>query len=46
VRDWRIWAMGSAAAAIFVVNGGVTAFGSIIIKASTRFLVVVNSCGH
>ena len=30
--DWKIWLMGAMGAAIYVCNGGVTAFGSLIIK--------------
>ena len=32
VRDVKIWIMGAMGAAIYVCNGGVTAFGSLIIK--------------
>ncbi|KZT50799.1 MFS general substrate transporter [Calocera cornea HHB12733] len=30
--DWKVWLMGAMGAAIYVCNGGVTAFGSLIIK--------------
>ena len=34
LRDVKIWLMGAMGAAIYVCNGGVTAFGSLIIKVS------------
>lgn len=32
LRDTKVWLMGAMGAAIYVCNGGVTAFGSLIIK--------------
>ena len=32
LKDVKIWLMGAMGAAIYVCNGGVTAFGSLIIK--------------
>ncbi len=32
LRDFKIWLMAAMGAAIYVCNGGVTAFGSLIIK--------------
>ena len=32
LMDWKVWLMGAMGAAIYVCNGGVTAFGSLIIK--------------
>jgi hypothetical protein len=34
IRDAKVWIMGAMGAAIYVCNGGVTAFGSLIIKVS------------
>ena len=31
-KDVKVWLMGAMGAAIYVCNGGVTAFGSLIIK--------------
>lgn len=35
LQDAKIWLMGAMGAAIYVCNGGVTAFGSLIIKVSS-----------
>ena len=41
--DAKIWLMGAMGAAIYVCNGGVTAFGSLIIKVCVRFLSPTSS---
>lgn len=35
LSDVKIWLMAAMGAAIYVCNGGVTAFGSLIIKVTT-----------
>lgn len=38
LRDFKIWLMAAMGAAIYVCNGGVTAFGSLIIKVRLHFI--------